>query len=171
MKICFVAHPSHANSRRWIRYFANVLGHEVHVIAAMRHFEPIEGVKIHALPVDHERKWQYFLTIPWVRRTVRRIAPDVLIGYRVQSNGFLAACAGYHPLVLAAQDEHIVTPPDSRLLREIVKFTLRRGDWFNAWGDHMAARMVELGAPKERIVIRSRGVDLSAFHPPHPERP
>jgi glycosyltransferase involved in cell wall biosynthesis len=137
----------------------------------MRHPEPIEGVTIHHVPVDHERKWQYLLTIPWVRRLVRRIAPDLLIGYRVQSNGFLAACTGYHPLVLAAQDEKIVTPPDSKLLRQVVKFTLRRGDWFNAWGDHMAYHMEKLGAPRGRIAVRSRGVDLTVFHPPDRARP
>jgi glycosyltransferase involved in cell wall biosynthesis len=171
MKICFIAHPSHTNSRSWIRYFANELGHEVHVIAATRQKDPIPGAIIHYLPINHERKWQFFLIIPWVRRLVRRIAPDLLIGYRVQSNGFLAACSGYHPLVLAAQDEKIVTPPDSKLLREIVKFTLPRGDWFNAWGVHMAKHMEALGAPREKIVIRSRGVDLGAFCPPDAERP
>src|SRR5262245_34495719 len=114
MKICFVAHTNHSNSRSWIRYFANELGHDVHVISVAAECEPIPGAKHHHVTLNGERKWMYFLAIPRVRRLVHQIAPDLLIGYRVQSNGFMAACTGFHPLILAAQDEKIVTPPDSR---------------------------------------------------------
>ena len=49
MKICFVAHPSHTNSRSWIRYFAEELKHDVHVIAVTREKDDIPGATMHAV--------------------------------------------------------------------------------------------------------------------------
>lgn len=171
MKICFIAHPAHTNSKSWIRHFAEVLGHDVHVVAVADQVEPIPGATLHEIAMPIEQKWRYFQAVPRVRQMVRSIDPDLLIGYRVQSNGFLAACTGVRPLVLAAQSEHIVSPPESKLAAAIASFAVRQADLCNAWGPLMGQRFCDLGAPPGRVVVRPRGVDTRAFHPPDPERP
>lgn len=171
MRICFIAHPSHTNSRSWISYFAQVLNHEVHVIGLTRKPDPIPGAVMHYVNADPNEKWRYLFVIPQVRRLVHSVNPDLLIAYRVQSYGFLASFAGFHPLVLAAQDEKIVTPPDSRLLRWCCKFAIRHGDWFNAWGPHMADHLCALGARRDSIAVRPRGVNVEVFFPPDRKKP
>ena len=166
MRICFVTHPSHANARNWISYFANELGHEVHVISVTKEPDPVPGTVAHDIFADFTRKWRYFTVIPRIPPLIREIAPDLVIAYRVQSYGFITAFANFHPLVLAAQDEHIVSPPHSRVRRWLCEFAVRRADWFNAWGPHMARSFRKLGAPDAAIATRPRGVRTNVFRPP-----
>jgi glycosyltransferase involved in cell wall biosynthesis len=165
MKICFISHAGHPNARRWIEYFATQLRHEVHVISVTKEPHPVPGAIMHDILIDIERKWRYLLAVPKVRRVLKKISPDLVIAYRVQSSGVLAAFTGFHPLVLAAQDEDIVHPVGSRLSRSCVKFAIRRGDAFNAWGENMARNLCRLGAPRDRIIVRPRGVRTDIFLP------
>jgi glycosyltransferase involved in cell wall biosynthesis len=164
MRIAFVADPTHPNTDRWARYLAEGLAHDVTILAT----KPAAGFPAapYAIrPVPARGKLGYVL-LGWdLRSHVRAIRPDLMIGYRIQSNGLAAALTGFHPLVLAAQTESIVWPPGSRLYRSTTRWAIRRAELLQAWGAHMADRLVELGAPREKVLVLPRGVDTQVFTP------
>src|SRR5206468_3194964 len=149
LRLLFIADVNTTNTSVWLAYFANELGHDVHVVAMKPVRRTIPGVTIHDLGT--RLKAGYFARIPKLRRLVRKIRPDVLIGYRVQSYGFLAACAGFRPLALAGQCDHIVWPPDSALGRSFCRYALKRADFISSWSEIMTANLIRLGARPEII--------------------
>lgn len=164
MRLCFLADPNHVNTRNWVEYFAGPLGHEVHLLCLSRVINPIKNVVLHGLelPLRHH-KIRYLLSIPKAKEAVKRIKPDILIGYRITSYGFVAAATGFHPLVLAAQGQNIVYPSHSIALHLTAHFALKRADLINAWAPHMAQRMIKLGANQQKIITLPRGIDTELF--------
>src|ERR1044071_8641860 len=55
---------------------------------------------------------QWVFAVFAIRRIARDYNPDVIIGYRTTSYGFLAALSGIRPCVIAAQGETDVWPPN-----------------------------------------------------------
>jgi glycosyltransferase involved in cell wall biosynthesis len=144
-----------ANMRRWMSGLASVPGVEVH----NWHFEG--GGRL-------RRVMQWLRALFTIRGTVRRIAPDVVIGYRVTSYGFLAAWSGHRPLVVAAQGITDVWPPGhwtTPFKAALARFALTRADLIHAWGEHMTTSLREHGAPPERLFVMPTGVDTDAFSP------
>jgi glycosyltransferase involved in cell wall biosynthesis len=164
MRIAFVADPTHPNTDRWARYLAEGLAHHVTILATKPAADfPAAPYAVRRVPA---RGRLGYVLLGWgLRAHLREIRPDLVIGYRIQSNGLAAALTGFHPLVLAAQTESIVWPPGSRLYRSTTRWAIRRADLLQAWGAHMADRLVQLGAPRERILVLPRGVDTQVFTP------
>ncbi|MBD3347914.1 MAG: glycosyltransferase [Candidatus Eisenbacteria bacterium] len=164
MRICFVAHAGSANTISWVNHFADVMGHDVHLISLC----PADGlsaaVGLDVVPVTGPAALRYFLAIPFVRRRLREIAPDLVVGYRVASYGFLAAAAGGRPLAVAAQGK-VVLPPMAFLKLLLARYALRRADLVNSWAPHMTRRLVELGADAAKVLTCPRGIDLGLFRP------
>ncbi len=163
LRLLFIADANATNASVWLAYFANELGHEVHVIAMKPLRRPIGGVTIHDLGTTI--KAAYFARIPKIRSLVQAIQPDLLIGYRVQSYGFLAACTGFRPLALAGQCDSIAWPPDSMVSRSFCRYALRRADMISSWSEIMTANLVRLGARPEVISTFPRGVKTDVFFP------
>ncbi len=168
MRIGFVADPTHPNTDRWARYLVEGLGHDVTILATkVAPGFPPAPYDVEQVPA---RGRLGYVVLGWgLRSHLRAIRPDLVIGYRIQSNGLAAALTGFHPLVLAAQTESIVWPPGSRLYRWTTRWAIGKADLLQAWGGHMADRLVELGAPRDRILVLPRGVDIEVFAPA--ERP
>jgi len=153
------------NTDRWTSYLAEELGHEVTVIATTAGpYLPNRAYEIVPLPV--RGRFGYLTVGLRIKQHLRRIRPDVLIGYRIQSNGFAAALTGFRPLVLAAQSENIVKPPLNPVAQLCSRYALRRADLLQAWGSHIGRRMEQLGADPEKILTLPRGVDAKRFSPP-----
>jgi glycosyltransferase involved in cell wall biosynthesis len=161
MRLLFIADINTTNASVWLSYFANELGHDVHVIAMRPVRRTIAGVTVHDLGTN--LKARYFARIPRIRRLVRTIGPDLLIAYRVQSHGFLAACSGFRPLALAGQCDTIAWPPDSPVRRLFCRYALRRADLISSWSEIMTANLVRLGARPEVISTYPRGVKTDVF--------
>jgi len=164
MRLCFIADPKHPNTDRWASHLAESLGHDVTVIATTAGPYPPDR-RYAIVPVPIRSRLDYLTLGFRVRDHLRRLRPDVLIGYRIQSNGLAAAMTGFRPLVLAAQSEVIVWPPNNPFLTVGTRFAIRRADLLQAWGTHIARRMEELGADPAKILILPRGVDVRLFHP------
>jgi len=163
LRICFLADPTHPNTMRWVRHLAVQLGHEVWVLSGKAVARDTESnPRVLSFPV--RTRMGYLALGLRARGTLRRVRPDLLVGYRVQSYGFAAALTGVRPLVLAAQTETIVWPPDNRLYRACARYALGRAALVQAWGRHMAERLEELGVERERILVLPRGVDVGTFH-------
>ncbi|HEX9639351.1 MAG TPA: glycosyltransferase family 4 protein [Acidobacteriota bacterium] len=167
MRLGFVSDGNSPYVQALARHFAHQRGWEVHLISLRPLQRGMEGVTTHDLGC--RSKLGYLLRIPRVRRLVARIRPDVLIGYRIQSYGFVAACSGFHPLVLMPQCETIAWPPESRLMQRFCRYAIRRADWINSLGAHMTGSLLRLGADPKRIDTYPAGVRSDCFFPP--ERP
>jgi glycosyltransferase involved in cell wall biosynthesis len=168
MRILFIADANATNASAWMEYFANKLGHDVHVIAMKKPERRLENVETHALAT--KTKTGYLFRVPQISRLVREIRPDILVGYRIQSYGFLAASTGFHPLVLAGQCESIVWPPDSRVNRRFSRYAISHADLIHAWSEGMARALLRLGARPEIVHTYPRGVRTDVFFPAK-ERP
>ena len=164
MKICFIADPNHANTLNWARYFAEVLCHQVHIICLKEVRNYDEHIIYHESSIKFVfSKLKYITSIFFVRSRIRRIKPDILIGYRVTSYGFLAALSGFRPLVIAAQGQNIVYPKYSLIKNLTARYALKKAKLIHAWGPHMASKIVKFGGKPENILIKPRGVFLDKF--------
>jgi len=168
MHLCFIADGDHPNTRNWVDYFANKLGHKISLISFNRSKELLKGVETFYLPDRLNRSGfnRYILSIPKIKKLVKMISPDILIGYRVVSYGFSAAVCGFHPLVLAAQAAYIVHPKiHPEYLKIFARFAIKRADLIHSWGEHTTRDLISLGADAEKIVTFPRGVDIELFKP------
>jgi glycosyltransferase involved in cell wall biosynthesis len=160
MRIVFCGDVAHPNARSWID--------------AMRHIGGCDVITW-SLPSTANRRGRLgrltaaARAVVGLRRVVAAAAPDVMIGYRLTSYGFLAATTGFHPLVVACQGETDVWPLNSwstPVKRKMAQYALQRADLIHAWGEHIADTSIALGAEKEKILVKPRGVDLQRFTPP-----
>jgi L-malate glycosyltransferase len=163
MKLCFVAEANHINAANWLEYFATELGHEVHVISFTQVGRDIKGIILYDLTTRN--KYLLLTKILALRKLFRQINPDLVVAYRVQSYGFLSACTGFHPLILAAQNRTIVWPPNSRIMAWFCKYAIARADWILSWAEHMTHRLIQLGADRNVIDTFPRGVRPELFFP------
>ncbi len=165
MHLCFVADADHPNTRNWVNHFANVFSHKVSVISFNSSREPVEGVDTYYLPEWQKKiKFRYIASIPTIRKFVKQISPDILIGYRVVSYAVSAAACNFHPLVIAAQAAYVVHPgihPD--YYRIFAKYAIKRADLIHSWAEHTTRDLLSLGAPESKVVTFPRGVDVSFY--------
>jgi len=166
MRIAFFGDAKYIGTVEWLEYLARQEDFEVHAIVFPGHERQLEGIAMHTLPGWHPAsKLRYFTCVPALKRTLRRIAPDLLVGYRIVSYGFSAAMTGFHPLVLAAQGMYIASRAHTRLTRSFARRALRSADLLHSWAPVMTANMVALGADPLKILTLTRGVDDSALVP------
>ncbi len=173
MRICYIADGTSIHAQRILNHFAS-RGHEVHLIC----WKIIPGydssVHIHMLPriaPEILPGFQYLSFLFWivqVRRLVRRIKPDVVDGHFITVYGFLAACSGFHPLVVTAWGSDIfIQPRRNPLLKLIAKYTLARADLavclfpISMAQDAISGLVSNLG--KVRSIML--GVDTDKFRP------
>ena len=163
MKLCFVTDANHANAANWLQYFATELGHEVHVISFTQVTREIKGVTLYDLTTSN--KYLLLTKVPALRKLFRQINPDLVVAYRVQSYGFLSACTGFHPLIVVAQSQTIVWPPNSRTMSWFCKYAIRHADWMLSWVEHTTHHLIQLGANHNMIDTFPRGVRPELFFP------
>ncbi len=168
MRICFLADAGSINTRTWVEYFADRLGHDVHVVSVRRGGELSPSVSLHQLGAHRDgmrgaAKLAYLAQVPRIRRLVRSLAPDIVVGYRVASYGYLAATVGLHPFVVVAQGQHIVAPDSPRSNLFFARRAIAAADLAHAWAPHSGRRLVELGASEDRLFVCPKGIDLTGF--------
>lgn len=166
LNICFIADANHINTWNWVEYFANNLKHDVSIISFNKPPRKLKNVELFNIGGFFSKtKLRYLFCIPQIRKVLKLLRPDLLIGYRVHSYGFAAAMTGFHPLVLAAQGQNVFYPFNSPIAKLCAKVAIRRADLINSWEKHMTDKFLELGCPPEKILTIPRGVRIDVFHP------
>ncbi len=167
MRICFLADAGSVNTKSWAEYFADVFVHDVHVISVSPAAAMSPNVTIHDLSAigPHAGVWAHVTKIWRVRSLVWKIRPDLLVGYRVPSYGFLGALTGFRPLAAVAQGQNVACRPHPHLKRLSVRHVFRTADMINSWAPHMTRNLVGLGCPSEKLLTCPRGIDLELFPP------
>lgn len=103
--------------------------------------------------------------LPSLRRTIRRLNPDLVHAGPIQSCGFLAAISGCRPLLAMSWGSDVLLDTDrGPLWRWATKFTFRHAD--AVIGDCQAVRdqiRRLTGFPDENIITFPWGIDLDEF--------
>ena len=168
MRMCFLADAGSVNTKSWVEAFSCLLGHDVHVVSINRTGEFDPSVTLHHIGTtdgtqDTRGKLGYLRSIGRVRELIRDISPDIVVGYRVASYGYVGARTGFRPLVVVAQGQYIITPRFSIPKRIFVASALREATLLHSWAPHVTERLVELGAEPDKILTLHRGIDIERF--------
>jgi glycosyltransferase involved in cell wall biosynthesis len=161
-RLLFFADASSVHTRRWVGEMA-ARGHECHVATRLAGEVPgARSVRVIQPGLDG---LGWFRALPQVRRLARQIAPDWVHGHYVTSYGLWAAACGVQPVALTAWGSDIlVTPRQSRLMRALVGWTLRRAALVTADSADMLQAIAAYGvrAPLQQILW---GADTDKFRP------
>ena len=123
-------------------------------------------------PVGFPPRLRALLGAGDVKRIAKDIKPDLVIAYRITSYGYIAAKAGFHPLVMAAQNEGIVfmrkpSPLRYYILKRFAEHAISKADMLHAWSPNLKDGLLKFGADEKKILLLHRGIDLSGV----PEKP
>jgi len=164
MKILFLGEPESPNTQSWVEGLREE-GCEV-VLASVR----TDGTG-DALAIGNPNlppRIRVLTGVSHLKKIISEVKPDIVLAYRVTSYGYLAAKSGFHPLVIAAQNEQIVYLPKPSKLRSAflgrcAKFAISKADLMHAWADNIADGLVKFGADRSKIITMHRGIDMSIF--------
>lgn len=115
---------------------------------------PAAGVEVRPLELP---------AMPWVRRLVRDVRPDVVHAHWLTAYGVLAAAMRLRPLIAMAWGSDVYRATPFQLLQ--IRFVLRRADFAMTDSSDLLSRLVELGADPGRAHLLNWGVDLDRFAP------
>lgn len=153
MKILMLAEEGTANTQNWVDSLTR-----------------FGQAKVEVWSFPKYPSWLRFVYIPFavfsVRRKINQIKPDVVIGYRTTSYGFIGSLTNFHPLVLAAQGETDVWPPNhwsNIIISRMARRAIKRAALIHAWGKNMVPALVSLGARQDQLLVLPRGIDLEKF--------
>jgi len=171
MRICYVADGASIHTQKWVNYFARK-GHEVHLICWKLMPGYDENIHIHLLTRLAPRIWavsRYLSALLWIfqtRRFIKKIKPDIVDGHFITVYGFLAACSGFHPLVVTSWGSDVlIYPKRNFLFRSITKYALRKADLVAFNSEPARKELIELGTKPEKLVFFRHGVDTQQFGP------
>ncbi len=178
MRILFLGPASSWHVTRWALRFRE-MGHEVTLASMHRVPGEVADIAVPLVPdpTDGATSPGTLLAAALAaRRLVRQLRPDVGLAYYMTSYGLVAALSGVRPYVGAAAGGDVLVDPFDPLPRRIVNravlaLSLGRCAGMLCWAPHVADRLADLGMPRERILVRPRGVDLEEFawRPPVPD--
>ena len=165
MRICYLADAGSVHTRKWIGYFANS-GHEVHLISlddAQSH--DFSNVTLHTVRrVNSIRGLSTMILVSQLRRILRSIEPHLIHAHYASTYGFWSALTMFHPYILTAWGSDILITPDSSKLSMLkVRLALSKADFITCDAQHLANKMIHLGAIKSKIGLVSFGVDTQKF--------
>ena len=175
MRICYVADGTSIHTQRWVNYFAKK-GHAIHLIC-WKVMPGYEGnVTIHLLTKLAPKIWavsQYLSFLYWifqVRRLIKRIKPDIVDGHFITVYGFLAACSGFHPLVVSAWGSDVLIQPNqSPISKFTARYSLNKADRIillfptNVLKEQIARLKIDPNKVRSLLL----GVDTTEFNPTH----
>jgi len=167
MKILFLGEPDSPNTISWVNGLREQ-GADV-VMASARANENTHD----CIPIGRPTlppRIRILTGVQSLKKIISEVRPDILLAYRVTSYGYIAAKSGFHPLVIAAQNEQIVYLPTPSYLRRkflerCAKFAVLHADLLHAWSSNIADGLKKFGADEQMILTLHRGIDTEIFQP------
>jgi len=106
-----------------------------------------------------------------LRGVIRKIKPDLVHAGPIQSCAFLAALAGFRPLLSMSWGYDLINDVhQGRWMEWITRYTLKRSTLFASDANVTRDKAVAYGISPERTVVFPWGVDLQYFVPRAPHR-
>jgi teichuronic acid biosynthesis glycosyltransferase TuaC len=177
-----------------VRHLALRPGNSVEVIAPIPYFpgwmpidrwrqfsripreETIEGLRIHhprypflpGISMPAHGMLMYLASLPLARRLQRERQFDCIDAHFVYPDGFAAVRLGRKlglPAVVSARGSDINLYATLRLIRPMLRWTLKHADGAIAVSADLKNKMIALGIPESKIRVISNGVDAERFQP------
>jgi glycosyltransferase involved in cell wall biosynthesis len=165
MRICYLADAGSVLIQMRLEYFAQK-DYEIHLISFRQ--GKIENVTFHyfkpLLPFSYDLS--YILSIPKVKRLVKKVSPDLLHAYYATSYGFIGACCDFKPyLVSCLGSDVLVTSNQSIFHKWLTKFTLKKASLITSVSKPISDSIIRLGITPEKIKTFPFGIDSGKFFP------
>jgi len=163
-KILFLGDFQSANTASWIEGFRDA-GAEV-IAASAR---PEGRQEVYPLgPSFLPPRLRMLCGIKDLRKLIDVFKPDIVIGYRVTSYGYMAAKSSFHPIVVAAQNEQITFLREPNWLRQkfltyFARRAIKSADLLHAWSTNIAEGLKKFGADENKIMLMHRGISTDIF--------
>jgi glycosyltransferase involved in cell wall biosynthesis len=162
VKILLISDLTSIHTLRWAETLLR-RGHDVHV-ASFRDGKVVRDFSTYILPTFNLGKFMYPYAFIPLRRLFKSLKPDVVHAHHVTSYAFVAALANIHPLVVTAWGSDVLIAPwKSRIMKYIVRYSLRRADSITIVADHMKDAVGKLGIPLGSVRSIPFGVDVDVF--------
>jgi len=171
VRILFFADASSVHTRRWV---AAAVERGAEAVVITRQPAEVPGARQVIAIQPGTDKGAWFTALPKVRKVVRELAarfkPTLVHGHYVTSYGLWAAACGLDcPKVLTAWGSDIlVTPRESRFMRAVVGWSLRRAQLITADSMDMVDEIVQRYHPSAPVHQILWGADTDKFTPGQP---
>lgn len=167
MRICYLGDVLSPHMQKWAQYYSSQ-GHDVLLISSRT--ASLAGVEVVQLPQARLGKLAYVLSLPWVRRVVRRFNPDILHGHYITSYGGMTGRLGLGPFLLSAWGSDVLNTlsgqgMSSALMRWFDAPALRDAVYVTVESRTLIEPLVRLGVSAQKIEVIPWGVNLDVFKP------
>lgn len=164
MRIAFLANAASPHTPRWVGGLSR-LGHDLHLISIHDLREPVpDSATLHRLHPG--APLGYFLAVPALRRTLRRIEPDLLHAGYVTGYGALARLSRFRPQIQSAWGTDVFGFPwKSRIHRGFVSANLRFADRVLSTSRAMADMITLVEPSITEIGLTPFGINTTTFAP------
>ncbi len=162
LKILLLADKFHANSLNFVEAFENTLLVDLEVLT----FDLKKSEKESRF--SHLRRVYAFVAIFFkIRITLSKFKPDIILGYRTTSYGFIATRFHRHAkIVVAMQGVSDIFPFNNwaaPIKKRIQNQTFRRASLIQAWGMTQQQNALLNGANPSKLLVMPRGINLDNF--------
>lgn len=162
MIVVLLAGASSIHTLRWANGLSDA-GVQVHLVTQHPLLEGLHpNVKLHKFP--YRGSLGYFTMVMGVRRLLRRIQPDIVNAHYASGYGTTARLVGYRPLLLSVWGSDVyIFPYKSALHEYVIRKNLLAADLVASTSHHMAEKVRDIAALREKVEITPFGVDVEAF--------
>lgn len=130
MNICYLADAGSVHTKKFCKYFSEK-GHKVSVISLRD--GRIDGAEVYSLGFDDSifasestfTKLKYLTKFRKVRKTIKKIKPDIVHAHYATSYGMLAALSGVRPYILSVWGSDVYEFPSNLIKTAMLKYSLK----------------------------------------------
>lgn len=162
MKVALLAGGNSIHTVRWVNGLCNE-GLDVSLITQHSLTEPLEK-KVKVFQFPYSGNIGYFLMVPWVKKILRSIKPDVLNSHYASGYATTARLTGFRPWLLSMWGSDIYDFPEKSFFHKwLVKTNLMSADRVASTSFSMASQARIIAPGLKNISIIPFGVDLKHF--------
>ena len=171
LRLAFLGDPNSVHTRRWLGYFAE-RGHDVHLLDG---YETTirpgldDRIRVHRYSAHGRWRIRFLSSLQGrrsLRRTLKRLRPDVLHAHYLSRYGWQARLSGFHPYVISPWGSDLFeTLRTSQRAQVWARATLGAADLVTVVSEPMRAAVLEVGGRPDLIEMIQFGVDTQRFSP------
>jgi glycosyltransferase involved in cell wall biosynthesis len=174
MKLLLLSDAASAHTIKWANGLSNY-GCDVSIIS-LNNFGSSEynpEIEIYVFNIASKLKHKssgnylkalYLLSIPFIKKQIKKINPDILHAFSLSSYGFIGTAANYHPYLVSVWGTDIYQFPEKNILtRKLTQYTLKRADMILSTSEAMKYQTMKFTSNKVSVI--NYGVDVNEFKP------
>lgn len=167
MKICFLGDAGSIHIQRWCEFFRDN-GDTVYLLSFRK--GKIDGVEVISLGKDMEvnssgGNAHYLKKIPYVKKIIREINPDVVNAHYLTSYGLIGALSGFKPLIVSTWGSDIlVTPYRNVVYKMLTKYVIKKCNLLTSDSEFMTRKIIELGGSEDKVITAPMGIEPQVFN-------